>query len=170
MKKYTKYGLSYKIQYRCLHDMKRRCYDPTDISYSKYGGRKDANGDPDPVIVYEPWRNNVFVFMLYTMFCMPETLKEFQARNPSKAATIDRIDNKGHYVPGNIRWATRQEQNQNMSSTKLNPDLVRIIRNEAKSGKTTTEIFKILKTNYDYQGTINNIQHVIAGRTWNNIK
>jgi len=27
--------------------------------------------------------------------------------------TLDRIDNDGHYEPGNLRWATRAEQNSN---------------------------------------------------------
>src|SRR5262249_34930465 len=32
---------------------------------------------------------------------------------PSPAHSLDRINNNGHYEPGNVRWATRQEQGRN---------------------------------------------------------
>lgn len=32
---------------------------------------------------------------------------------PTPKHTLDRIDNDGHYEPGNVRWATRKEQQAN---------------------------------------------------------
>lgn len=32
---------------------------------------------------------------------------------PTKNHTIDRIDNNRHYEPGNLRWATNEEQQRN---------------------------------------------------------
>lgn len=37
---------------------------------------------------------------------------------PLPNLTLDRIDNKGNYVPGNVRWATTAEQNRNKSNNR----------------------------------------------------
>jgi len=44
------------------------------------------------------------------------SFEEFYAelsRRPSKNHSVDRIDNDGHYEKGNVRWATRLEQQRN---------------------------------------------------------
>ena len=40
-------------------------------------------------------------------------------KKPSPAHSLDRINNNGNYEPGNVRWATRKEQNANRSDTVL---------------------------------------------------
>jgi len=36
-----------------------------------------------------------------------------------KGMTLDRINNAGHYAPGNVRWATPQVQRQNQGMVRL---------------------------------------------------
>lgn len=38
---------------------------------------------------------------------------------PGPEYSLDRIDNNGSYVPGNIQWATKTQQNDNKSNTRL---------------------------------------------------
>lgn len=38
---------------------------------------------------------------------------EHVGKRPSPEHSLDRIDNDGHYEPGNVRWATRSEQMKN---------------------------------------------------------
>lgn len=76
----------------------RRCHDETDSRYADWGGRG--------VTVHEPWHD----FDVFER----EVLEEIGPR--PKGLTLDRIDNNGHYEPGNIRWATLQEQQRNAGS------------------------------------------------------
>lgn len=60
----------------------------------------------------EEWRNSSQKFLSY--------LDENLGEKPSPQHTIDRIDNEEGYKPGNIRWATRKEQNSNRRSFLIN--------------------------------------------------
>ena len=79
--------------YRVWQSMKNRCFNPNSGDYRNYGGRG--------IGIHPPWIESFEAFLKYAgPLFVPEL-------------SIDRIDNDGDYEPGNIRWATRYEQNQN---------------------------------------------------------
>lgn len=77
--------------------MKTRCLNPNAEQYPNYGGRG---------ITIDP------AWMDYKAFLADMT------ERPSKAYTLDRLDNDGPYVKVNCRWATKAEQSNNRKCTK----------------------------------------------------
>jgi hypothetical protein len=75
---------------RAWHHMRERCNNPNDSAFPYYGGRGIE-------VRYESFE---------------EFLADVGPR-PSSAHSIGRIDNEGHYEPGNCRWETRKQQNSN---------------------------------------------------------
>lgn len=73
--------------------MKQRCLNPNHAAYENYGGRG--------ITVCQQWVESFETF-LADVGCKPDP-----------DLTLDRIDNDGNYEPGNIRWATRSQQNSN---------------------------------------------------------
>lgn len=72
---------------------RQRCINPKSVGYKDYGGRgiRFEFSSPTEAITYV-WGN---------LGPKPEGME------------IDRINNDGHYAPGNLRYATRSEQQQN---------------------------------------------------------
>lgn len=78
------------------HGAKQRCQNPNDRAYASYGGR----GIEFRFGTYEEF----YTLMSPTWF---------------KGASLDRVDNNGHYEYGNVRWTTQQWQMENTRLSKL---------------------------------------------------
>lgn len=83
--------------YHCWRGMVARCTNPSNKDYSNYGGRG--------ILVHPPWKQSLPLFRQW--------MNENLGNRPSLSHTLDRIDNDGHYEPGNLRWATKSQQNTN---------------------------------------------------------
>lgn len=85
--------------FQCWSGAKSRCLDVHDPKYHRYGGRG--------ITMCDRWLNSFRYFV------------EDMGDRPA-GASLDRVDNDGNYEPGNCRWATPLEQNQNRSNSRKN--------------------------------------------------
>jgi hypothetical protein len=76
--------------------MMNRCFNPKQLAYRNYGGRG--------ITVCLAWR-------YFGTFAAE--IEQLIGLKPDPKLTLDRVNNDGNYEPGNVRWATRKEQQAN---------------------------------------------------------
>lgn len=145
-----KHGFSGTPECAALRGAFRRCNDPDDPGYHRYGGRG--------IKVHEEY-----------IFNSPNGVRNLIkdiGKRPSAEHSLDRINNHGNYEPGNVRWATGKEQQRN---TRLNRLLtfngktqcvaawaeelclsLNMIRNRLKRGWTVERALTIKKRPYPF--------------------
>lgn len=88
-------GKNRSREYNSWISAKGRCFNKKDQKYHRYGGRG--------ITMCQEWRMSYKAFLENLGRC-PEGLM------------LERINNEGHYEPGNCRWATPKEEANNRST------------------------------------------------------
>ncbi len=116
--------------YRCWGAMVKRCRNPNDISYRRYGGRG--------ITVCERWLR--FENFLADMGKCPD------------GHSIERKDNSGDYGPGNCKWATASEQANNRRSSRFvtfEGVTLTVVQWAERTGIKTSTLFYRLNMGWD---------------------
>lgn len=90
------HGMSGTPEHRTWMLMRQRCLNPNNPNYDDYKSRRPDSSFDD--------------FAVFLAEVGPK---------PSPAFTLERCDNSKGYVPGNLRWATREEQSNNQSRNRM---------------------------------------------------
>lgn len=101
-------------RYQAWGGIRQRCLNPADKCWHHYGGRG--------IKMHEAWQNDPVAFITW--------LDEHLGPRP-EGYSIDRIDNDGHYEPGNLRWASASQQRRNQRGS-LSAETIEQIRNDPR--------------------------------------
>jgi hypothetical protein len=100
------HGESNSTEGHIWYGMMQRCYDKNCKAFKNYGGRG--------IEVYKPWRSKKNGLRRFVRWLLSDV---GIGRRPSGRYSIDRINNDGNYVPGNLKWSTNKEQIHNRRSS-----------------------------------------------------
>jgi len=138
--------------YRIWRDVVTRCHNPNHQQFRDYGGRG--------LQAYETWRNSFQAFR-------DDVLAEIG--EPPPGALFGRIDTGLGYQPGNIKWATRTQQNRNRRTVMGSPDMATEVRTvydpaiSRKSGLTAQVLANELGV------TVDVIRDIARRKTWKRV-
>jgi hypothetical protein len=79
--------------------IRQRCLNPNAPNYKNYGGRG--------IGICPEWERSFVAFYSHV------------GDKPDSMESIDRINNDGDYEPGNVRWATKADQNRNSRANRM---------------------------------------------------
>lgn len=133
----TTHGKRHTPEYRTWAGIIRRCTNPHDASFHRYG----AMG----ITVCDEWRNSFSLFL------------DHMGEKPSLIHSIDRIRNEIGYIPGNCRWATPEQQSRNRACIKLydfGGSKITLPEIAERVGIPVAEIRKRLWRKWDFQRAI----------------
>lgn len=128
-------------------NIKSRCLNKNSKIYKFYGARG--------IKMYKPWINNYALFKSWV-------LKNIGDR-PTVMHSLDRINVNGNYTPGNLRWATREEQAQNMRASTKKEIVIDIYTKFHKDKKTVAELIK------EYDMPRQTIYYIVTQRNWKSV-
>lgn len=94
-----RHGLHATPEYVIYRSMVGRCHRPSCTGYKDYGARG--------ITVCAEWRESF------------ENFFRHMGERPTPTHSLSRKDNDGNYEPGNVVWATREEQENNKRTSRF---------------------------------------------------
>ncbi len=120
----AKFGIAEVTHMRSIASgAKQRCVNVNNDGYVNYGGRG-------------------IKFLFPSVRAFAEWVLLNIGPPPTKAHSLDRIDNNRHYEPGNLRWATAKEQNRNKRAYKRSATGDRILLLQSSRPDLTYETLR----------------------------